>query len=81
VWNVVSTWIEKNLSLVVDGWNHFVAFGDLFNLKDDGQMCHLIWLATTWNIWKHINNVIFNGILSDAKFLIDEISDGARDFN
>jgi hypothetical protein len=35
-------------------------------LKDDGRVCHLKWLATTSNIWKHKNNVIFNGVIPDT---------------
>jgi hypothetical protein len=61
------------MPLDIAGWNHFVLFGESVNMKVDGRVRHLIWLATTWTIWKHRNNVIFNGVLPDAKFVINEI--------
>jgi hypothetical protein len=33
----------------------------------------VIWLAITWNIWKHRNNVVFNGIILNAFSLLDDI--------
>jgi hypothetical protein len=48
-------------------------FGDLIKLKGDERVCHLIWLATTWNIWTLRNNVIFNGVVLDASSLLDDI--------
>jgi hypothetical protein len=65
--------VGKSLPVGEVGWNHFMLFGDLFKVKDDGRVRYLIWLATTWNIWKHRNNIVFNGVLSEAKLVIDEI--------
>jgi hypothetical protein len=57
----------------VEGRNHFLIFSDLFKVKDKGCVCHLVWLATTWNIWKLGNNVILNGVTPDASSILDEI--------
>jgi hypothetical protein len=50
VWHAVSTCVGKSLPVGEVGWNHFMLFGDLFKVKDDGRVRNLIWLATTWNI-------------------------------
>ncbi|KAK2357157.1 hypothetical protein QL285_094457 [Trifolium repens] len=73
VWDEVYKWLGQQSLLDNEGWNHFVSFGDLSNSKVDGRVRHLIWLATTWIIWKHRNNVIFNGALPDTKLIIDEV--------
>jgi hypothetical protein len=57
----------------VEGWNHFSLYGNLFKNKKGGHTNHLIWLATTWNIWKLRNNVIFNGVIPKASSLVEDI--------
>ncbi|KAK2384525.1 hypothetical protein QL285_071861 [Trifolium repens] len=73
VWFAVFKWLGKSLPTSIDGSNHFLLFGDMCKSKDDRRVRHLIWLATTWNIWKHRNNVIFNCVISDASVLLEEI--------
>jgi hypothetical protein len=48
-------------------------FGEILNLSIDERVHYLIWLATTWNIWKFRNNVIFNGTLPVVSTLLDDI--------
>jgi hypothetical protein len=59
------------------GINHFSKFGDMIKTKKGGRVRQLIWLATTWNIWKHRNSVIFNGVIPNVSSLVDEIKFGS----
>jgi hypothetical protein len=60
VWASIFSWVGKANITEAVGWEHFLLLGDLVNLKKDGgRVSRLIWLATTWSMWKHRNNVIF----------------------
>jgi hypothetical protein len=37
------------------------------------KVIHLIWLATTWCLWRLRNNVMFRGILPNLLIFIDQI--------
>jgi hypothetical protein len=70
----MTKWIGKDFPTGVDCCNHFLKFGDLVRLKKgSGRVSRLIWLATTWSIWKLRNNVIFNGVNPDAFNLVNNI--------
>jgi hypothetical protein len=73
VWEVVFNWVGKRLSMDAVSWNHFSLFGTLFNFQKGGRINHLLWLATTWNIWKLRNQVVFNGVTRNAFLLLDDI--------
>jgi hypothetical protein len=47
--------------------------GIYLSKKKRGRINYLIWLATSWNIWKHRNNVIFSGITPNASTLLEDI--------
>jgi hypothetical protein len=73
VWNEIANWVGKNINTGTALWNHFLLFGNMVRLKKSGRVNRLIWLVTMWNIWKHRNNVIFNGAIPDAITLLNEI--------
>jgi hypothetical protein len=74
VWDLVSNWLGKRIPTGVDCCRHFLLFGDLVgSKKGGGRISRLIWLATTWSIWRHRNNAIFKGITPDSKSLFNEI--------
>jgi hypothetical protein len=73
VWVAVSRWIGKPIPIGEEGWKHFIKFGECVKTKKGGRVRHLIWLATTWNIWKLRNNVIFNGSPLNASSILDDI--------
>jgi hypothetical protein len=50
VWFSVFKWLGKSLPTGIDRSNYFLLFADMCKSKDDGRVCNLIWLATTWNI-------------------------------
>jgi hypothetical protein len=74
IWDAISQWLGNTVPTEVDRWTHFLKFGDLVSLKKGGGwVSRLIWLATTWSIWKHRNDVIFKGVNSDATALLNDI--------
>jgi hypothetical protein len=73
VWNDVSQWIGKAIPTGLEPCDHFMLFGDLFKLKDDGKIRFLVWLATTWNVWNLRNKVIFYGVTPEAATLLEDI--------
>ncbi|CAJ2639614.1 uncharacterized protein LOC123915271 [Trifolium pratense] len=73
VWRNVLKWIGLSTPMDVEGIDHFLLFGELFKVKDKGRVRHLVWLATTWNLWKMRNNVIFQGVIPDSSALLDSI--------
>ncbi|CAJ2673745.1 unnamed protein product [Trifolium pratense] len=73
VLEAVYNWVGKSLPISVVGWNHFLLFGDMIKTKKGGCVNHLIWLATSWSIWKLRNNVIFNGFIPNTTSLVDDV--------
>ncbi|CAJ2637710.1 unnamed protein product [Trifolium pratense] len=73
IWEAIFKWIGKRFPPNNKGWNHFVLFGDMVKSKKGERVRHLIWLATSWNIWKLRNSVIFKGALPNALLLLDDI--------
>ena len=62
VWQFVLRWLGFSTALplgVVDHFNQFSLDGG--NVKARGAILQVIWFATTWKIWKEINNMLFNG--------------------
>ncbi|CAJ2634841.1 unnamed protein product [Trifolium pratense] len=73
VWCKVFKWLGLLTTLDAEGIDHFLLFGELFKVKDKGRVRHLVWLATTWNLWKLRNKVIFKGEIPDISALLDSI--------
>jgi hypothetical protein len=61
IWSKVFRWMGVNPISFVDISNHFTLFGDLLKGGHYKKFRHLIWLATTWSIWRKRNNIIFRG--------------------
>jgi hypothetical protein len=74
IWTAVSNWLGKAMPTGVECCTHFCMFGNLIRLKKEGgRVSRLIWLATTWSLWKHRNDVLFNGATPDASILVNII--------
>jgi hypothetical protein len=74
IWEAFYNWLGKSFPTSVEGWNHFLLFGDLVRLKKGGgRVNRLIWLSIMWSIWKHRNEVIFKGVNPDAIALFNDI--------
>jgi hypothetical protein len=52
---------------------HFTLFGELFKGSKFKRYRHIIWLATTWSIWRTRNNIIFRGDSVNVSTLLDQI--------
>jgi hypothetical protein len=52
---------------------HMYLFGKLAKGKICKGVKHLIWLATTWCIWRLWNNILFRGDFVNVFFLVDQI--------
>jgi hypothetical protein len=53
--------------------NHFTLFGGLLKGSHYKKFRHLIWLATTWSIWRKRNNIVFRGEFVNTSSLVDQI--------
>jgi hypothetical protein len=73
VWEEVYRWIDKFINANQVGWRHFNSFGALVKSKKGNRVRHLIWLATTWCIWKLRNKIVFNGGAPNVSQIVDEI--------
>ncbi|XP_045802312.1 uncharacterized protein LOC123895887 [Trifolium pratense] len=73
LWKQVFTWMGVEASLQVGGRHHFTFFGSLVKSKKGGKVKHLIWLATTWCLWRLRNNIVFRGDFADFSGLLDQI--------
>lgn len=49
------------------GVDHFRAYGVQVNSKKSPKFRYLFWIATSWCIWFHRNNVVFRGLVFDAR--------------
>jgi hypothetical protein len=73
VWQAIFTWIGHHVNPMQTCWNHFQNFGTLVKSKNGNWVRHLIWLATTWCIWKLRNQILFNGAVPNVLQLVEEI--------
>jgi hypothetical protein len=73
IWENVFSWMGYHGISSLEGWNHFNSFGNTVKSKNSSRVSHLIWLATTWCLWKHRNDVIFNGVVPNVPSLLDNI--------
>jgi hypothetical protein len=75
VWEAIFKWIGQHINPLQKGWNHF-QFKPLelwLKPKKCNRVRHLIWLTTTWCIWKIRNQFVFNGAAPNVSQLVDGI--------
>jgi hypothetical protein len=73
IWRAVLKWMGSNVTIVGTVQQHFLLFGDLIKGKHSKSVKHIIWLATTWCIWRKRNNIIFRGENMNVPSLVDQI--------
>jgi hypothetical protein len=73
IWEAIFKWIGKSINPTQVGRNHFNSFGALIKSRHSKRVRHLIWLATTWCIWRLRNKIVFNGGVPNVSQLVDEI--------
>jgi hypothetical protein len=69
LWKRIFKWMNVDFISFDEGWEHFFAFGALLENKKFEKARHVIWLATTWCLWRARNNVLFRGEAIDVKVL------------
>ncbi|CAJ2628180.1 unnamed protein product [Trifolium pratense] len=74
VWNAIFKWMGCDVIVGDEGLNHFFTFGDFLKSNKCGRVRHLIWLTTTWCLWKLRNNIIFRGEVAGVSKLFDNIT-------
>jgi hypothetical protein len=59
IWRAVFKWMGTQILAAGTVQEHLLLFGDIVKGKKCKGVKHIIWLATTWCIWRTPNNVLF----------------------
>jgi hypothetical protein len=73
VWRQVCLWLGVVSNLQEGGWKLFLHYGSLVKNKKGMKVRHLIWLATTWCLWRMRNNILFRDENADFAVVFDQI--------
>jgi hypothetical protein len=73
VWRIIFRWMKTTPLAFVNIHDHFSHFGKLIKGGNGKKFRHIIWLATTWSLWKKRNNIIFRGEEVNIPSLVDHI--------
>lgn len=65
VWHYVQSWLGLSVDDLLVGAGHFKTYRISCKSKVWHRYNLLLWVATTWCIWIHNNNVIFRGTIFD----------------
>ena len=65
--------MEQYFQVVENICNHFNLFDTTLKGATNKRSRHLIWLATTWCLWRHRNNIVFRGDSVNASSLVEQI--------
>jgi hypothetical protein len=73
VWSNIFRWLGLIPIPFVNICNHFTLFGNILKEAANKKSRHLIWLATTWSLWRHRNNIVFRGDSVNVSSLVKQI--------
>jgi hypothetical protein len=74
VWNSIFNWSGSSLLVnYASVSEHFLSFGRILKGKKTKGLWHIIWLATTWCIWRSRNNILFKGDSVNVSSLFNNI--------
>ncbi|CAJ2634610.1 unnamed protein product [Trifolium pratense] len=73
IWCKIFKWMGTRFCSATDVPNHLIQFGVLITGSNNERFRHIIWLATTWSIWRMRNNIIFRGDFVNVSSLVDQI--------
>jgi hypothetical protein len=59
VWSYIFKWMGVNFLVFTSVLDHLLSFGGIIKGKNTKRLRHIIWLATTWCIWRTRNNILF----------------------
>ncbi|CAJ2643768.1 unnamed protein product [Trifolium pratense] len=73
IWKGIFVWLNVDFIPYEVCWQHFISFGALVKNKSYAKARHVIWLATTWSLWRARNNIMFRGDVINLQSLINQI--------
>jgi hypothetical protein len=73
VWDSIFKWLGTNAIVNATVTEHFLTFGGIFKGKKTKGLRHIIWVATTWCIWRYRNNILFRGDSVNIYSLFNQI--------
>jgi hypothetical protein len=73
VWIIIFKWMGLTPITNASVQQHFLMFGDLIKSNVNKRYRHVIWLATTWCIWRWRNQIVFRGDRVNISTLVDQI--------
>jgi hypothetical protein len=53
--------MDVSFTSILHAQQHFSMFGEVAKGKKSKQFWHIIWLTTTWCIWRMRNNILLRG--------------------
>jgi hypothetical protein len=73
VWEYIFKWMRVSFIDFSSVTDHFLSFGSIIRGKNSKKLRHIIWLATTWCIWRTRNNILFRGDHINFNSLVNQI--------
>ena len=74
VWNHIYRWVDVYAVMPSNLADHFIQFSHVGGAAKSRQsILQVIWFATTWELWKERNTIIFNTIESSISQVVDKI--------
>ncbi|XP_058741005.1 uncharacterized protein LOC131613343 [Vicia villosa] len=73
VWKQVLTWLDREHSIQIDIIDHFLSFNTTFKGKYGKNKERMVWMDTTWSVWRMRNDLLFNSIEVDVGELVFNI--------
>ncbi|CAJ2641645.1 unnamed protein product [Trifolium pratense] len=73
IWKGIFVWLNVDFIPYEVCWQHFISFGALVKNKSYAKARHVIWLATTWSLWRARNNIMFRGDVINLQSLVNQI--------
>jgi hypothetical protein len=74
LWRAIFTWLGTcYLNSSTSLQQHFLYFGGLFKGRKCRRVKQIIWLATTWCMWRSWNNILFRRDCVNVSVLVEQI--------
>jgi hypothetical protein len=73
VWRTIFRWMGLKDIPFLNICNHFTLFGESLKETNNKRSRHIIWLATTWCLWRKRNNILFRGEFVNVSSVVEQI--------
>ncbi|KAF1869362.1 hypothetical protein Lal_00018456 [Lupinus albus] len=71
IWQSMYKWLDISSALPLNPFNNYLSHLGMAKDKKGQNVWRIIWLATIWAIWLHMNDIIFNHIRLSSLHLLD----------